>query len=340
MQKEGEKGMRKKVALIISLIMISFIAFAGCSKDPAKTLINSIEKTAVIDKCTETVDFDMKINAGENLKTGNETDAQIAALFSNIKGTFNVKSDRTGKAMYCDGNLGMGGINVNTKMYMKDNKIAMQIPMFPKYLVVDMSKYEKDKKQDSKAQAELSKKILDILKKSLSKDKVTLTDNKKINTINGDVNVSEITVKYTDEDIKNIMSQFTDVVYSDNTFKSHAIDNLKKSKNGQGLSEADLNKMLEDEIKKFKDELKNVEFKDFVYTADIDKNSYIIQQKISFKANDLSGEAKGSGIEVNMTTKTTDIGKDINFEMPKLDETNSMNIEDLNSNDGLNSNIN
>lgn len=331
--------MKKRLLSIAALVMTLLFIITGCSKDPVALFTKSIEKTAAIDKSSQTVDFELKLDLGEIEKPQDEFEAQmqaqLAALFSNINGSFNVKYDRTSQAMVGDGNIGLGGVSLNVKMFMKDKKLAMQVPMFPKYLTMDMAKYEELSKKDSKAEKELASKLLDTLKKTLNKDKITLADGKKINLGSGDVDTTELTVKLSSDDVKNVLTQVMDIIYTNETTRSYIIDNLKKQPEMQGLSDGDISRKLDEELAKSKEELKNVEFKDFVYTANIDKNSYIVQEKFSVAVNNLSEEAKGGSSTINMTLKRTDIGKDINFEMPNLDSNNSINIEDLEGQEGL-----
>lgn len=331
--------MKKKFISIAALAMVLIFVITGCSKDPVALFTKAVEKTAAIDKSSQSVDFEMKLDLGELDKAQDEFEeqmqAQLAALFSSIKGSFNVKYDRTSQSMIGDGNIGLGGISLNAKMFMKDKKFAMQVPMFPKYLTMDMAKYEEITKKDSSTEKELALKLLEILKKTITKDKLTLADGKKINLGSGDVDTTELTLKLSNEDIQSILTQLMDVVYANPTTRSYMIDNLKKQPEAQGLSDADLSKKLDEELNKSKEEIKNAEFKDFVYIVNIDKNSYIVQEKVSFTANNLSKDAKGGSAAVNLTIKRTDIGKDISFEMPNLDENNSVNIEDLKGQEDL-----
>lgn len=324
--------MGKRLISVFTFLIVTIFAVTGCSKDPVKLFTKAVDKTSKIEKLTQTVDFDMKLDLGETEKPQDEFEAQmqaqLAALFSNIKGNMSIKYDMKAKSMYGDGSIGLGGVSLNTKMFMKDNKFAVQVPMFPKYVTMDMSDIEKDADKESKANAEFIGKMYESFSKTVTKDKITLNENAKVNIGGSDIDTSEIVLKLSSEDVKKLITDFMDNLYTNPKTKAFIFENQKKSPENQGLSDDEINKKIEAELNTAKENLKKTEIKDFLYKANIDKNSYIVQENISFMVVDLS-EGKGGSSSFNFTVKRTDIGKEVNFEMPKLDSSNSVDINDM-----------
>lgn len=322
--------MKKRILSMLLIISLVLISAVGCSKDISTQYQDALEKTAKVEKSTQSIEFELNIDPSGLTMTPEEQ--MSLELYKNITGKMDIKLDTKGKLAQFDGNISLGGIAVNAKGFMKDDKIVLQVPMLPQYLVADVKDLtagQATAPDTTKLQESLSKKISPLWKQTLTKDKIKKLGDKKINIGGSEVNTTELEFSLSNDEINKFILNVIQAVVKDEEFKKVMISTLNKENPSAPISESDFDTQINTALPELEKALKDVKVENFKYTGNIDKNSYLVQESASF---DLSANIPDAGsvkIGFKFTLKRSDIGKDVKVDMPETNETNSINIKDL-----------
>lgn len=310
--------------IIITLVIAAFLTSCGTSIH--KQFMKAVENGAKIKKANQSANFEISLDSA-NSKLSEEKKS-LFAMYGPIKGSITAKYDLDKNMSYAEGNVGASGMGFDFKMYDKNNKVILQIPIFPKYIVIDKNTI-KDSKTSNQISTQSAAKLNELLKSVITKDKIKKVSDKKITSGGQEISVTEFSLLINDADLKKIITGAFDTLLSDGEVKKSIVKSIKEQ---SGNTTTD--KQAEDEIntmlKEIKDSLNKVTFENINYTGAITKDKYIVEQNISSAVVVKLSDTESLKLNFKLTNKLWDIGKDITFDVPKLDKENSTTLEELN----------
>lgn len=308
-----------KRILIVLLIFSIVFSFTGCKGSDLKSYGDAVEKTDSISKGQ--LEFSMGLEF--NFDTRDLTDEEIKQInyFKSIEGKMNIKFDNEKEKIISRNYFSFGGLGFDSNVYGNGDKIYLQMPIVGKYM--DISKeYKEESTQNDDFISEnsidkIGEKWLDILQE----DEVFSGKNTIMDTPDGEVKVTEYTIKIEDDKLKEFVLYVLDTVSKDENFKKNLQDKIKTSKEKEKIT-------IDDIIESSKEMIKESDIENFNYTAYVDIDGYIVKEII--KVNMDSGDNDIiNRITFNMNTDIWDIEKDQKFDFPDINEENILKENEI-----------
>ncbi|TDT60967.1 hypothetical protein [Fonticella tunisiensis] len=321
--------MNRKLLGILLALAIFASSLAGFSKNIFRQYNESIQKTASAQKMNQSIDFELKMDSsGLNLPSDEQ---QILKLYgSSIKGSITSKYDADKKLGSFEGNVGLSEIIFNFKGFFKEDKLILQLPVLPKYLVIDIKELNKEKEGNAlKVQNDFQRKLLNQWNSVVTKDKIKKTGDKKLSIGGENVDTTEFELNLTDGDVKKLITGLLDAMLKDEKFKKMIVESIKEENPQGNVSDADIQKEIDNTVSEFESVLKDVVIENAKYTGNIDKNSYLVQENYEFILSANVPDAGKLKESIKFTVKRWSIGKDVTVELPKLTKENSMSLQEL-----------
>ncbi len=139
--------MKKKLALSICLILVLSFTFTGCKKEAELTSREKYEKIIEVSEQLESakMEFDGVMDMDMGIDSGDEASAAGMEMMAGM--LKNIKFSGSGEYMKTDtiGDLAMvyqvdlNGITMEIELYFDGDKLIVNYPMMPKYIVIDIN---------------------------------------------------------------------------------------------------------------------------------------------------------------------------------------------------------
>lgn len=317
----------KKLRLIAVFILLA-VVLASCSINSLESYKKAVEKTETIKKGQATSEVKMTMD----FNTTGMTEEQVKKLnyFKNVEGTFNVAYDEDAGKMIARNYFNMGGLGFDMDFYKNGDESFAKMPVVGKYIRLnDLMDQAEGRQQTGKGESELiSKGTLDSLGMTwlnLLKQENVLKGKQIIQTTpDGEVKATQYTMKLADEQIKALISEWTDTLSKDEKLKETFESNFRK--NIKDLESVSYEKLFAD----IKESLKSYRVEDFQYDAYVDIDGYIVNETIGFSIK-FEGTKPGgmTGMNYLLETKNWNINKEQKFEFPVLTEENTLDADKL-----------
>lgn len=315
-----------KRILLILLSVILIVSLIGCKKNDFEDYIKSVNKTNEIRKGQQSMNF--KINMDFNTKGLSNEEIKNMNYFKSFESQFNLTYDDDLKKTIGRNYFNFGGLGFDVTFYYDGEKSFIKMPIIGKYLVLDekfMDNYSPDMNTDKEFISEetieeMKKKWLSIVKR----EDVFAGKDSAMTTPNGEVKVTEYTIKLTGEQFKNLMIDSTDILLKDEVLRETIEEYIEKS--GEKDIDLDIDEVLND----FREGMKESEIENLSYVAYIDIDGYIVKEEIrynmKFTGNNFD---KVNGFEYYLETNRWDIEKEQQFEFPELTKENTLDPDEI-----------
>ena len=318
--------MKKLMVTILTLFLAS--ALIGCSFDSLEGYKDAVEKTEQIQKGRTEGEFSLEMD----FNTEGMTEEQIKELnyFRKMKGSFNAAYDHElGKKIFRY-YLNFGGLGFDLDLFVNGEEMFMKLPVIGKYAKLSkMKEYMTDTQEedfgfvDQGTQNAIDEKWLGLLKKEdIFKGKDTI-----LTTPDGEVKVTEYTIRLNDNQIKDLAMYSIDMLSKDERFNESYEKYIKK--NFESLKDTSPKELLSD----MKENIKKYTVESFGYTAYVDIDGYIVSEIVGITLEVDNAEPTAvTGLSYELNIKNWDINKAQEFDFPELTDENTIDIDNIDQN--------
>lgn len=345
----------KIMSTLLILLLVSTLFLGGCSKarSSKEVLSDVFANETVITSSEGKLEMSVKFNM-ENIDITSLNDPQTVAMMNmlnNAKITMNYATDVEQQKAAIDFTADLGGMAFYGKMYLYDEKLAIQMPFLTQflgdprlangYLVMDLKEMIEmqgstiDVTEAEKMKA-LGIKLVDAIIAELDDKALSNKGSSTIEVGGQSVKVDEIQINIGKDEIKSIVltvvnlledKDFRDMVFeiaksSDPYLTRESFDEVIST-----LSTEETNDAIESALVEME------EVVDFTKTGIktslfIDKDNNVVRSIMEMV---LSLNEQGESLEVifNATTDTWNINQPITLEIPNINENNSIDLFEL-----------
>ncbi|WP_432662927.1 hypothetical protein R9X47_20360 [Wukongibacter baidiensis] len=318
-----------KRVLLVLLSVILIISLVACKKNDFDAYIKAVNKTNEIKRGQESINYKMNID----FDTEGLTSEEIKDLkyFKNFESKFNLTFDNDLNKTIGRNYFNFGGLGFDMTFYNNGKESFIKMPILGKYLVLDeklMGNYLEDKDIKNEGKECISEKTIEELGQNwidtIKRDDVFAGKDSVMTTPEGEVKVTEYTIKLTGEQFKKLLTESGDILLKDKELKETIEAYVRKSVK----EELDFN--FNDAISNFKEAIKESKFENLSYIAFIDIDGYIVKEKIEFNIRFTGEKHEGmNGFEYYLEMNRWDIEKEQEFKFPELTEENTMDTDEI-----------
>ncbi len=316
---------RNLLMVIIAVLALALLA-AGCLRAaPLQTYREAVQRTGEINSGNKMVQFSHSMEfSGPGLT---EEVKKNLEMFQEAKGGFTVKYDREKKYSVIDGHVDMMGMGFDLKTYRQGNTMIMMLPMFTKYLVVDV----KPGPDQSGTWAEAGRKLEKVWEGMVTADNIARDKDRLVSTPEGEVRTTAYNITPNPEEIKRLIAASVDIITSDNGIRAAILDNIIKYGGEKGLTRAEAEKFLDEFMENFRRDMDDLEIKSFKHTVFIDKDNRLVAENSRAEASMTSeGITVHTVFEINIQHWA--FGAEVTPEVPEVNEHNSFRVEKFDQN--------
>lgn len=319
--------MKKILLIVLSLILI--VSLVACKQNDFEAYMKSVSKTAEIKKGQQSIDYKMNIDFDtEGLSPEKIKDLNY---FKNFESEFNLTYDDELKKNIARNYFNFGGLGFDAVFYYDGEKSFIKMPIIGKYLVLDeklFDNYMEDTELANSEKEYISKEAIEKVEQKwldmITRDDVFAGKDSIMSTPDGEVKVTEYTIKLTGEEFKNVINESADILLNDEVLRETIKEYIEKSTEDK----IDLN--LDEVIEDFKDGMKYSKIEDISYVAYIDIDGYIVKENIEFEMNfKNSEEHRMNSFKYFLEINRWSIEKEQEFNFPELTEDNTLNTDEV-----------
>lgn len=291
--------------MVILSVLVFFLT--SCSSSGFKTYQDALRKTEDIKKGSEHVDVEINMTFNtEGLDTEQKTQLNyLNKILLEIRSQYDLEQNQ----MLTDVYYYYGGLGYDALFIMNDSKSYLRIPILEKYL--DISNL-----QDNNVWGDTFKPVSDKWLSILNEKDVVTGKNTILNTEDGDVKASIITVKVDNEQSKEVVMEAINTTFNENVM-DYFYEGTVEEKNA-----------LQEKIKNL---MENADFENFEEKTYIDFDGYIIKQTMTMDINfnnTLPGDTES--MTICITSRNWDIGKQQTIEFPDIRNEDILDVDTLN----------
>ncbi len=335
----------KKRLFLLTLVIAMVVVFTGCGGAGDSTELSAKELLKKgIDNAynINTAEGDLKMALAIDL--GETPDPQMEMLASmlqdvslDLHSVYDMSTDAIKAAI--SGNLNASGMSYAFEMYMDEEKMAMKIPMMPKYLVQNLITEDGEKVVMDKTQAhELNKKVMDIMLEQISDDQISKQKDVEV-TINGEaVKVTTVKVTFDDAQAKDFVKKAVKAVANDESLRdmiaTQAVNQAKSFGDDMTKEEAlaDMDASLETMDADWDEAAKAFTINSLEMVSGLDANDQIISGNVVLDMNVSNPETPdASPVNVKITADTSmyNVNGTVDIAFPELTPENSQDMNDM-----------
>lgn len=321
--------------LVVKRILLVVLAFAliifstACKKNDFEAYVKAVNKTNEIKRGQKSLDF--KMNMDFNTEELTSEEIKDLNYFRNFEAKFNVTFDDELKKTIGRNYFNFGGLGFDAAFYNDGEKSFIKMPIVGKYIVLDekfMENHIKDKDDEYKENKCISDKTIEELESKwvtmIKRENVFAGKESVMTTPDGEVKVTEYTIKLTGEQFKKLLDESIDILLGDEALK----ETIKEYADKSGYAEADFN--FDKALNNLKKSLKGSEIGNLFYTAYMDIDGYIIKENIEFDISFIGEEFNGlDGLKYSLETNLWSIEKEQKFDFPQLTDENTLNNDEI-----------
>jgi hypothetical protein len=312
-----------KKSILAALVLVIAISLAACNTSSLEEYKQASIKTDQITRGKVSGEFTTMIE----LNTENMTAEEIKELnyYKDMKGSFNVSyDDEAGKSIFRN-YINMGGLGFDFEVFMNGEEIFMKLPVVGKYMKLD--EIEKSVNVDE-AEEIISEETIELITKKwislMNEDDVFKGKDIVLTTPDGEVKTTEYVIKLSDQQIKSLLKDGTDILSKDEKLKKFYTEYIQKNSD-----ESDV-KSFESILAELETGIDNYKIENFVYTAYVDIDGYIVNETFEISASVIEPGDKGlKGLSYSLDLNNFDIDKEQNFDFPVLTNDNTMSVDEM-----------
>lgn len=318
-----------KRVLLFLLSVVFLISLAACKNNDFDAYIKAVNKTNEIKRGQQSKD--LKMNMDFDMEGLSDEEIKKLSYFKSFNSKFNITFDNDLNKSIGRNYFNFGGLGFDMTFYRNGEKSFIKMPILGKYLLLDESlidTYLKDEEIDKEEKKCISEKTIKELGEkwidTIKRDDVFAGKDSVMSTPEGEVKVTEYTIKLTDEQFKKLLTESGDILLKDEKLKETIDEYVRRIRE----EESDFN--FNDAISNFKEGIEESEFENLSYIAFIDIDGYIVKEIIEFSIRFRGQKYEGmNGFEYYLETNSWDIEKDQKFEFPELTKENTMDTDEI-----------
>lgn len=318
-----------KKVFVIFLPIILIISLAACEKNNFEAFINASNKTSDIKRGQE----NLTLNLNLDFNTEGLSSEQLKKLnyFKNIEARFNTVYDKELEKTISRTYFNFGGLGFDVNFYDDGEKSFIKMPIIGDYMMIDeelkgdfTQNMETEDVKGECISEEAFKAIKDKWLNTIKRDDVFTGKDSVMTTPDGEVKITEYSIKLTDEDFKTFLNESIDIIRNDENLK----ENITKYINSDNEGKEEIN--IEEFFDSFKKNLEQSKIENLRYKAYIDIDGYIIKEAIDFhiKFEDMS-MSRMKELKYSFEVNRWSIEKEQNLEFPELTEENVLDPEEV-----------
>lgn len=322
--------MIKKILLTITTLIFIFTA-VSCSigEGTTKKYLDAMQKTEKADSYRQNSKITLNLDLSKASEKAKKDFEKYKDITVNIDETIDNKNDMSMSDQY----IKAGEINLSIRQYISGNTIYLKLPDgSDKYVKIDLQDKINANVASEKASSEFQQKTYKIWEDFARNELITDEGEAIENTADGDMKVTLLTIKLTDDKAKGVLAKIADVLSKDESMKKSIIEN-QKMYNKNGTKAAEINSKFEEVLNNlpqyFEKNKDKVAVENLKLTAKVDRDSYIISQVISGTiVIKVDGEIKVN-FEMNSVKSDINTGK-IKIKIPDTVISNAVKLDEAN----------
>lgn len=312
-----------KRLLCAALALVLVISLSACNTSSLEEYKLASEKTDQIARGKVSGEF----TTVTEYNTENMTAEEIKELnyYKDMKGSFNVSYDEeAGKSIFKN-YLNMGGLGFDFEVFINGKEMFMKLPVVGKYMKLDEIESNINVEESEEI---ISEETIDLITKKwislMNEDDVFKGKDIVLTTPDGEVKTTEYVIKLNDQQIKTLFKESTDILARDEKLKSFYGEYIEKNSDGSDM------KNFEDILADLKTGIDNYNVENFVYTAYVDIDGYIVNETIEVSAKVIDSEEKGlKSFSYSLELNNFDINKEQIFDFPVLTKDNTLSVDEM-----------
>ncbi|RKD31200.1 hypothetical protein [Thermohalobacter berrensis] len=309
-----------KRLLVPFILIILLVSAFGCSENTLKTYKDAVKKTDEIKRGK--LYSEMKITNDFNLEGLTPEQIKKINYFKEIEGSTEMTFDWEKGKLITRNYFNFGGMGFDSTFYKNGEEMFIKMPMMGKYLKInDLKEVENnaenntEKNSDVPLSEESRQKIKKQWIKVLNEKDVLKGEDTVLSTPDGEVKVKHLTIKLNQNQIKNILNKWIDILSKDEKLKEFIDKNIEAEKDLFTIA---------------KESIENSKIKEFTNNVYIDIDGYIIEEDVMIKIkfnNPKKGNVKEQ--EIDFQIRRWGIEKEQEFDFPKLTDENTLEEENI-----------
>ncbi len=351
----------KKKLFVLGLIAVMLFSFTACGggdadggsesgsgkpavkKMTAKDLLRTaIENSMEVKSAEQDLHMDLALDVGENEDPNMQ---MMASMLQEVGLDLHSKMDSSGEIpnMQMTGSVKMSGMSYEFEMYMNQEKVAMKMPMNPKYLVSSVVDEEgQSMTLDQEKAKEITLKVMDIMLEQLSDDQITKEKDAEVTINEETVKVTKINIAMDDTQAKAFLKKAIKAVMTDESVRDMIVVQSQKQAKAFGGEEptkeeilADLDESVKNIEEGWDEAVKLFTVNTLEMSYGIDSNTQIISSDGTVDVTVIppveegQEESKPINAKVNFNATSSNINGDITIEFPELTEENSQDVSEM-----------
>ncbi len=312
-----------KKSILAALVLMLAVSLSACNTSSLEEYKKASEKTDQISRGKVSGEFTTTIE----LNMENMTPEEIKELnyYKDMKGSFNASyDDEVGKSIFRN-YLNMGGLGFDFEMFMNGEEMFMKLPVVGKYMELD--EIEASANVDETEEI-VSEETIDLITQKwislMNDDDVFKGKDIVLTTPDGEVKTTEYVIKLNDQQIKSLVKESTDILSRDKKLKKFYTEYIRKNSDSSDL------KTFENILAELKTGIDNYNVENFVYTAYVDIDGYIVNETFEISASVIDPEEKEiKGFSYSLNLNNFDINKEQNFDFPVLTKDNTLSVDEM-----------
>ncbi|MEW6425106.1 MAG: hypothetical protein AB1523_10250 [Bacillota bacterium] len=325
--------MKKLLIILVILAILALVATAaGCTVTSAlEGYKAAAKKTAQVDRAQTMATFNYHMDfTGPGLTPEGRKNLEI---FREVKGTFVTKFDRKKKIIFVDGHLDLAGMGLDIKAWSDGDRVILLLPMFTRYLVLDWyTLAEQARSGESQPEPGVGEKLKELWKGLLNPNNISRTGERLIATAEGDIRATGYRVTLSEAEIKNLSREFLRIIFSDRELRGWIVKNWLKYSEEKDKTGETIERELDQMAETVQNNIDRAHIKKFEYTGAVDRDSYLVEENVAYKADVDTGKGVAVDIDYTLQIKRWAFGREVQVDFPRLDAANSFTLEAIDEN--------
>ena len=319
------------IVLFLSILVILSL-LSGCTQGGIyKEYLQAQENTEKIQQSNSLTTFEVALDLEQAGLS--ESAKRELEIFSNVKGTFLVKSDNTKNLLYLDGHVDLKNMGFDVKVYSNSEQVVLLIPVFSKYMIIPqevLRGFEGNNLPD--VDPLLGEEIEALWNHTVNMNNITKVGVKTVDTYEGAVKATTFKVSLQEQEVKTLMTNVFHLISTNEAFRNGIIESLKSMNIEKPAPDTDFAASYDDFILHAQTAMDTIRIKDFMYSGAYDKDLYIIEENMSHIMEIPTDKDNMIQVHYQCSVKRWDVNKPIVFDLPILDGSNSFTIKELEQN--------
>lgn len=317
-----------KRVILIMIILLLMMTIMGCTQNDLEDYKSAMNKTENMERGK--VEVDIKCITNYNTEELDDETLAILDKFDEFSFTTIGRFDKKQKKSIDESYVVLGDLGYDFNVYGIDDKHYLELLFVnindKKFIEVSENEveFEEDIPEDVfKAFAEKWNEIL--MEENVSKGEKAL-----ITTDDGEVKSREFTIDLKDEQLKELLSYFIDLIKDNEDFKKF-FENMVYYSNEEELTDEQKIEIYNEIISAINELLLNTNELSLFYKAYIDIDGYVVKEDIRFNLRNKevkSGELEAIDFEIINKYTNIEEEQELDFELPT--QLNTIRFEEIN----------